>query len=169
MNHIRIRPMELADASRAAEIHVFGWRNAYRGIVSDEILFKRMGVAKSTERFADGICNNAFESYVYEDGIIKGFMTIGPCRDKNMEDFFELWGIYIDPFMQGQGIGAKMVDFCETTARQRGYKKVYLWVLEDNTDARGFYEKMGYTPDGARQFLDSLGAWEVRYCKGLCI
>ena len=165
MNHIR--PMELADTSRAAEIHVFGWRKAYRGIVSDEILFKRMSVAKSTERFADRVRDNAFESYVYDDGIVKGFMTIGPCHDKTMEDFFELWGIYIDPFMQGRGIGAQMVDFCETAARQRGYKKISLWVLEDNAAARGFYEKMGYAPDGARQFLDGLGVWEVRYFKGL--
>ena len=58
-----------------------------------------MGVAKSAEVFADGLCSNIFESYVYDDGLIKGFMTIGKCRDEGKADFFELWGIYIDPFM----------------------------------------------------------------------
>ena len=28
--------------------------------------------------------------------------------------------------------------------KQMGYKKVMLWVLEENTNARDFYERMGF-------------------------
>lgn len=28
--------------------------------------------------------------------------------------------------------------------QKEGYKKIFLWVLEDNQNARGFYEKMGF-------------------------
>ena len=31
-----IRAMEISDIPRVAEIHVFGWRSAFRGIISDE-------------------------------------------------------------------------------------------------------------------------------------
>jgi len=41
-----IRRAKVDDANRIAEIHVFGWRCAYRGIVSDEYLFGKASVGK---------------------------------------------------------------------------------------------------------------------------
>jgi RimJ/RimL family protein N-acetyltransferase len=35
-------------------------------------------------------------------------------------------------------------------------------VLEDNVRARGFYARNGFVPDGAREFYDDLGTWEIR-------
>ena len=60
-----------------------------------------------------------------------------------------------------------MTEFCEKEARRRDYGRICLWVLEDNAAARGFYEKMGYAPDGARQILEGLGVWELRYSRNL--
>ena len=157
--------METADIPRAAEIHVFGWRCAYRGIIMDEVLFKDRTVAKSMERFAEYINNPASEDYVYDDGLIKAFMTIGACRDEDKPNSFELWGIYVEPLMKGLGIGSKMVAFCEKRARERGYNEITLWVLEKNEESRKFYEKMGFAPDGKKNPKDP---WEIRYVKKLC-
>jgi len=163
----KIRLMTIDDIPRAAEIHVFGWRHTYRGIVSDDILFNKMSVARSTQRFADGASSGDLETYVYDDGIIKGFMTVFNCLDEDTTDSFEIVGLYIDPFMQRGGVGAKMIRFCEEIAAERGFSKVCLWVLTENANARAFYEKMGYMPDGASKFLDGLDAWEVRYAKNI--
>jgi GNAT superfamily N-acetyltransferase len=140
--------MKLADTLRVAEIHVYGWRNAYRGIVSDDYLFNKMTVSKSADRFENAVRDNTEESYVFDDGILKAFMTIGSCRDADKTESFELWGIYVDPFMQRQGIGSQMISFCETKAIERGHKEICLWVFEKNENARAFYEKFGYLPDG---------------------
>ncbi len=162
-----IREMELADVPRVAEIHVFGWRNAYKGIVSDDHLFNKMLVTNRMEYFMDTVRNNLTESYVYDDGIIKAILTIGSCRDEDKKNSFELWGIYVESFMQKQGIGSKMTMFCEEKAAERGFKEICLWVLEQNENARAFYEKQGYLPEGTSKFIDYLGVTEMRYHKYL--
>ena len=47
-----IRRAVYSDAPRLAEIHIMGWRNAYRGIVKDDYLFGRLRVEKSITSFA---------------------------------------------------------------------------------------------------------------------
>ena len=162
-----IRPMQISDIPRVAEIHVFGWRCAYRGIVSDEHLFNKMLVSKRMERFSESLQNNDYENYVFDDGIIKAFLTIGPCRDEDKTEAFELWGIYVDPCMQGQGIGATLVAYCESIATQRGYHEICIWTFEKNAPTRAFYEKHGYVHDGVTQIVEPYGAVGVRYCKGI--
>lgn len=38
----------------------------------------------------------------------------------------------------------------------------YLWVLEGNRRAQGFYRKLGYQPDGATKPHEPIGTIEVR-------
>ena len=162
-----IRAMALSDVSRVAEIHVFGWRDAYRGFISDDFLFKSMLVSKRIDVFDNSVRNNAEENYVYDDGIIKAFLTIGRCRDEDKPESFELWGIYVDPFMKRQGIGSKMVEYCENRALERGFKEVCLWVFKENIAARLFYEKLGYLPDNSSKYIEFLAATEIRFSKRL--
>lgn len=44
------------------------------------------------------------------------------------------------------GIGQALVTACENIARGEGFKWLRLAVLADNTDARRFYDKAGFTP-----------------------
>lgn len=160
-----IRQMREADVPRVAEIHVFGWRAAYRGIVADAFLFGELLVTKRMEYFYDALQQQREESYVYDDGIIKAVLTIGNGRDADKQNAFELWGIYVEPLLKREGIGRQMVLFCEETARARGFSEVYLWVLGENKAARAFYERLGYEADGARKRIDALGVVEMRYGK----
>ncbi|MBL0181454.1 MAG: GNAT family N-acetyltransferase [Chitinophagaceae bacterium] len=43
--------------------------------------------------------------------------------------------------LQGKGIGASMMNFAETVARDKGFKKL---VMHARKTALGFYEKLGY-------------------------
>ena len=158
-----IRKMTKEDVSRVAEIHTFGWRSAFRGIVSDEHLFKTMSVAKKTEDLSKTI--DDFETYVYDDGLVKAFMTIGKCRDNDKPDSFELWGLFVEPLMTGQGIGSQLISFCEEQARERGFNEICIWTLEENTKGRTFYEQHGYALDGHRKLRDTLRVAEIRYTK----
>lgn len=162
-----IRKMELFDVVRVSEIHVYAWRCAYRGIVSDDFLFNKMLVVKRIQYFERTFHMSGKEDYVYEDGVTKAFLTVGPCRDDDKLHAFELWGLYVDPFMQRQGIGTKMVDFCLQKAVEKNYSEVYLWVLERNNTARRFYEKQGFVPDGVWKYLENIDANEIRYRKDL--
>jgi RimJ/RimL family protein N-acetyltransferase len=56
------------------------------------------------------------------------------------------------------------MDQVRAKVRAAGYASITLWVLEANARARRFYQKAGFTPDGARHELDDLGGvTEIRY------
>ncbi len=139
-----IREAVAEDGTRMAEINVTGWRFAYRNLISDEYLFKTLDIVKKAEFFRK-IAEEKQQgiSYVFEDkGIVKGFMTIGPCRDVDKKTSFELWGLYVEPFMTKNGVGSHLIRYCEDKAKELGYKEIVLWVLDGNRIGINFYEKM---------------------------
>jgi ribosomal protein S18 acetylase RimI-like enzyme len=127
-----------------------------------------MLVERRMEAFRGFIASGQAENYVFDDGIIKAILTIGLCRDTDKPLSFELWGIYVEPFMKRQGIGVQMLEFCEQKAQEKGFREICLWVLEKNTSARAFYEKMGYKADGGTKYLELFNAMEIRYSKTIC-
>ena len=162
-----IRPIQLSDAPRVAEIHVFAWRAAYRGILSDDQLFNKRLVANRIPRFENAVRNKAEEIYVYDDGIIKAFISVGACRDDDKPKAFELGSIYVDPLMQKQGVGTQMMQHFENLAIQRGFGEVCLWTFEKNLTAQALYEKFGYIQDGTEKSHEAFDAAVVRYTKNL--
>lgn len=48
--------------------------------------------------------------------------------------------------LRGQGIGARMIDFCITEAKGRGMRLVQLTSNAERKDAHRFYERMGFKP-----------------------
>jgi len=159
--------MELGDVPRVAEIQVFAWRTSDRGIISDEYLFRDMTVVKRIDYYKNLLINCTDENYVFDDGIIKAFITISKCKDEDMPDSPQLSSIYVEPFFQRNGIGSQMIKYFEDIALQRGFSRVCLWVMKKNDNAISFYEKLGYAPDGT-EFTGGLGTTEIRYIKMLC-
>ena len=163
-----IRKAVATDAGRIAEIHIFGWRAAYQGIVDDNYLFSKLSVEKRIKDFVSKNEHDIDEMYVSEEnGIVEGFMKIGKCRNEDKLKAFELWGIYIEPLMKNKGIGSKLLLHCEAIARDRGYLENVLWVFENNTLSRRFYEKHGYIVDGKKELMERFNAFEIRYSKNL--
>jgi len=117
-------------------------------------------------RDKEGVWNGS-DNYVYDDGIIKAFLTIGPCRDEDKPGAFELGGIYVDPCLQGKGIGTALALHCEEVATRRCYTEIVLWTFEKNKAARAFYERQGYKLDGAIQTYEHYNAVGVRYHKNI--
>ena len=156
-----IRPLERFDVPRIAEIHIFAQRFTYRGFVSDEFLFGKMTVEDRVEYFK----HNQANGFVYDEGFIKGFITLGECEDEGKAGSLELYRIFVDPLMFGQGVGGKLARHFEEVAARQGYSEICLWVLEGNFKARAFYDKIGYMADGAKRISEYFGVPEVRYIK----
>jgi len=55
------------------------------------------------------------------------------------------------------------MDHVLAESRGRGFVEVTLWVLEENRNARRFYEKYGFTLDGGTRTYPKTGVPEVRY------
>jgi len=61
-------------------------------------------------------------------------------------DTVKLRQMAIHERLQGKGIGKVLVEDAEQLAAEKGYKEI---VLHARMTAKGFYEKLGYTPFGA--------------------
>ena len=125
-----IRQATLADIARVAEIEIFNYRlNFYPIFLCDEFYFRDKQVPKEMKRYEteDGLLENTF---VYDDGVVKGFIQI---------DGSKVVKLFVEPVLQGQGIGAKLLEYAVTEKQAN-----YLWALEKNVKAIKFYERNGF-------------------------
>lgn len=58
---------------------------------------------------------------------------------------------YVDPNELRQGIGQRLLDFCDDQFRAAGCTRAILMVFEKNVDAQRFYEQGGWTFAGERR------------------
>ena len=157
------------DCGRIAEINVFGWRTAYRNIISDKYLFKNRSVIDTYNSMSSRLMSKGSDVFVHEeDEIVKGFITVSPLRDDDHSpNSLELVAIYVDPSFWKCGVGSQMLNHFEAVAREKDKKDLYIWVLDENGGARKFYEKHGYEHDGKEKYFEPGNLREVRYFKSL--
>ena len=92
-------------------------------------------------------------------------MGIGMCEDDDKKGAFELHFIYVDPAYVRAGIGTELLKFFEQKGREKGCKEFVIWVLEENTMGRNFYDKHGYAFDGKDKIFKRWNQREIRYVK----
>lgn len=164
-----IRPARPADARAIAEIHVAGWRAAYRGHMPDDFLAALSVEQREEQRRRDLESPRSPEQRTWvaeEDGRIVAFAITGPCRDADAgPGEGELFALYADPARWGTGAGRALMDHVRADFAARGIAALTLWVLDGNDRARRFYEKAGLAADGAQKRATFGGATlrEVRY------
>ncbi len=170
---VRIRPMTADDSDEVAAMRVRGWQHAYRGMIPQAYL-DAMDVAaeagKQRERLAAG--DGSVVNLVAEeaDGTLAGWAAYGPYRDGEVRTGDgELYALYLPPERIGQGVGRALLTEVTDRCAAAGLPRVFLWVLEQNTRARRFYEAAGFTADGAREPFEVAGTEvpEVRYARTL--
>ena len=158
------------DAAALARVHIDSWRSAYRGLVPDSHL-EGLDYERRAQRFRESLAQNAEETYLAEqDGEVLGFLTLGGCRDTDVDQKTtgEIWGIYLAPGHWRKGIGTVLCRYGERILGARGYRSAILWVFAGNEQARRFYEAMGYRADGATKMLTPGAPLEaVRYRREL--
>lgn len=74
---------------------------------------------------------------VLEDERVVGTLMLSEWDNKTMK----IQQVAIDPSMQGQGLGLRLMAFAEQLAKELGFKKTYLTGRES---AWRFYEQLGY-------------------------
>jgi len=150
---------------------VASWRVAYHGIMPDSAL-----EALSVDVFAAGWAKTLGQvqrsNLVAEArGQVVGFASFGPSRDAvAVPPIGELYALYLDPAVWGRGVGYALWSAALNDLRGAGYAGVTLWVLEANTRARSFYERVGFELEpGVTRALEREGAVlpEVHYRRSL--
>lgn len=143
---IQIRKALVQDAAAIAEVQVATWRTAYTGIMSAAVL-AGMSVEQNTANWERGIMRDTSVCYVATaDDVVVGFAYGARCRDEELEEHGfdgEIYALYVLEAYQGVGLGRQLVNTSVQALRANGYTGLAIWVLKDNTPARGFYEKIG--------------------------
>lgn len=145
----KIRYADINDAEELGKIHSSSWKIAYKGIVPNEIL-ENITVEKRQKYFEKALTEGWEEDAIaFKDNEAVGFICIGKCRDTDKpETYGEIWGIYLLPEYWKMGMGSELINWGLNKLNERNYNKVTLWVLEENINARKFYERIGFKHDG---------------------
>jgi ribosomal protein S18 acetylase RimI-like enzyme len=139
------RRARLSDADAIGAVQVASWRTTYQGIVPEDYLAS-MTVEDHSRRWARLLSQpgNLDLTFVVEErGHVVGFAMGGPEREGDDRFRGELYAIYLLKHAQGRGHGRALAEAVAQALLQRGTGSMLVWVLRDNLDARGFYERLG--------------------------
>ena len=122
-----IRRAKETDLARIAEIEIFNYRlNFYPIFRNDDFYIDELSVPV----YMEDIHPHLERMFVYDDGVVKGFISVDGQRvDK----------LFVEPVLQGRGIGAKLLDYA---VQNLGADE--LWALEKNERAIAFYTRHGF-------------------------
>ncbi len=148
-------------ASIASHIYALSWKTAYRNIVPQKYLDEL-----SLERWTPLLQNSSFDGYLLKDNDeFVATSSISAARDDNMEGWGEIISIYVLPKHYYKGYGKKLLSFVISKLQEKGFSNIYLWVLEDNYQARKFYERNGFIAhkDKVKVNIGGKDLIEIRY------
>ena len=137
---LHFRPAGHDDAEAIAALHADSWRRHYRGAYSDafldgDVAADRLVVWSARLRKEDpGSCTIV----AIDDGKLAGFAHAIFGHDP-------AWGALLDNLHvarthRRRGVGARLLALARERSSSTG---LYLWVLEQNTEAQAFYEACG--------------------------
>jgi GNAT superfamily N-acetyltransferase len=156
-----IRPATVADARVLAELEVRAWRWAYVDIVAEPDMItvdeREAHWSASASGAIEGAIEGAFVAEV--GGRVVGVVQVGPDGDD--PSVGRVCGLDVEPAAQGAGVGATLYDHAVVQLRAAGFAAAVVWLFEANGHARGFYERRGWTADGATR--TTVGAPELRH------
>lgn len=167
----RLRRLTLDDAADLALIESAAWRVAYEGILPGRSLRRMTPQALAAQWKRRLQKKGELRWGILLGARMVGYCTAGFCRDRDMEHGFagEIFELYVHPRLQGRGLGWELMEQTWADLEGHGFRWGVLWVLEDNQQARRFYERCGLSHDGARKRLLHGGrkVWAVRYTRPL--
>ena len=139
-----VRKANREDLSRIAEILVFNYRLFFYPIFkSDEYYFDELSVPSLMKEF-----ESALDSlYVYDDGVVKGFIKIEGTY---------IARLFVEPVLQNGSIGSRLLEYA-----MKEHHADHLWALEKNAKAIRFYERHGFALTGEKKPEDGTSEYLV--------
>ncbi len=150
------------DRLAISKVYEESWKYVYQGIVPQHYL-DHISEGQWASHIEQADRNNMV---MVQDGIIIGTSGFGKSRTAEMDGFGEIISIYLLPEYMGKGYGRLLLRAVVDELKKIGFDKVFLWVLEENQNARHFYEKFGFV-QSERCLVSNIGGKElkeVQYC-----
>lgn len=148
---LEIRPAVADDADAIAEAHIAAWRVAYAHVVPrwflDDPRFESARFDGWRRKLVDDHRPDGWDPHdqVFSGliaGRVVGFGHVGAALDEGADG--ELYGFYVHPDAWGTGLADALIERCHAALADR-FDDALLWVLTDNSRARRFYERNGWS------------------------
>lgn len=142
---LEIREMLPQDREGKARVHYQSVHETYADLMDAEYL-KRQTLEKCMETARRDPTSVLVAK---ADGKVVGFAGYGAYVGEDLEDFGEVYSLYVLSEYHGQKIGYVLLN--AALERLKNYDKIALWVLRGNEQAIRFYERYGFRFDGVEQ------------------
>lgn len=166
---VSIREAVPGDASRIAGMHVRSWISAYRSFAPaaylaslDQDVLRRSYWQPRLEASVPG----SRTWIAFRSGVPAGFVNNepphqgAPAWEAVPDGCGWLDHIHAAPEFRGRGVGKALFRHALDALAVEGFREAVLWVYRDNAEARLFYERMGWQPDGVE--VDKPFKWTGR-------
>ncbi|HFR3774442.1 TPA: N-acetyltransferase family protein [Streptococcus suis] len=140
-----------------AYVHWKSWQEAYVDLLPQEFL-KNTYTLERCQDWAVRYPQNILVALVDEQ--VVGFACYGASSQEDLQEAGELYALYVLADYYDQGIGYQLMQ--AALEKLQSYETVSLWVLEGNTRAIAFYEKIGFQFDGVKKIIH-LGAKRIEH------
>lgn len=140
-----------------AYVHWKSWQEAYADLLPQEFL-KNTYTLERCQDWAVRYPQNILVALVDEQ--VVGFVCYGTSSQEDLQEAGELYALYVLADYYDQGIGYQLIQ--AALEKLQSYQIVSLWVLEGNTRAIAFYEKVGFQFDGVKKVVH-LGAERIEH------
>lgn len=146
MDESTVRRATPDDAAGIAAVHTLAWRQAYADLLPADYLAHRVVTADDRRPQL----NRADIVVVVAEvrGEIVGFATVAAAPEP-VSHQGQLYAIYLLAEHWGRGLGHRLHEAAMAALAELGFAEAVLWVFTDNGRTIEFYQRHGWTNDGA--------------------
>jgi GNAT superfamily N-acetyltransferase len=163
---VRVREATPEDTEAIVEVNTEGWRQGYREIVSPDTL-AQLPIDRWRHEIGVGLRRPVGDAFTYVaeiDGRFAGYCYVAaPARESDLgPEVVELVAMYVDPDHWREGAGAALMRAALEHLAGLPYEVAILWTFKENRRAIAFYERQGWSADGAEKVHGLSGLPAIR-------
>ena len=143
--------VDQTNLSQAAVVHAITWQDSHRSFCSPD--FVEMHTPERQQGYIRSKMERGSRFYLLTEDEPVGIVSV---KDSLIED------LYVLPEKQNMGYGTKLLQFAAAQCTDTPT----LWILENNTDAKRLYHKLGFRETGRiHTIADGLDEIELSRCR----
>ena len=142
--NIVYRKAEFSDHTEIARLHADSWKRNYRGILSEQYLEHEVEKDRleTWQKRLGAPALNQHVTVATESNRVIAFCCILLDDDPVFGSLID--NLHVMTGLQKSGIGKMLISHSAAIMRDKASSKnVYLWVYENNTNARAAYDRLG--------------------------
>ena len=162
LERVTVRRAVPGDEEILARIQTESWKSGFAGILPPDVLERSTNVEKARKMYVSVLEGGIGEGWILSlDGQPRAIAFWSRSREEDLPEYAELICIHSLQDTWRKGLGSVLIRQVFDRMREEGYRKVMLWVFEENRRARKFYQHFGMNPtDRKKEFA---GVYERMY------